>query len=290
MATLMEKIALLETKLVKLEQEREVATTEAMKMSLDGRISSATTLLSTYVAQLGSVAEVSIDWDLIRKSVVSFRNSGELTLKSGQGVAVSPRLILTALHGMDVGTEFEMTSLSGEVSSGVAVIVSYEENKVDIALIRLKEGQHLFQHWLRVATRRIEIQEQVSVVSLQPGLAGGIGFASQPTTIFMFDPNTALCRAQYYTMDGLSGSGVVAASNPADGSVVVVGVHVAASHDTPCPINGTKGETADTDTLSQNSDSSANAIHHGSMSYSTICVANMVPEIMDAITQDSSTA
>jgi len=246
------------------------------------------TLLNTYQAQLGRVTEVPIDWDLIRKSMVRFRNSGELTLKSGQGVAVSPRLILTALHGMEVGTEFEMTSLSGEVSSGVAVVVSYEENKVDIALIRLKEGQNLFQHWLRVATRRIEIQEQVSVVSLQPGLAGGIGFASQPTTIFMFDPDTAMCRAQYYTMDGLSGSGVIAALNPADGSAVVVGVHVAShdSTDTPPPIKKMKGGTADAESVSRSSDSLANAIH-GHTSYSIICVANMVSEIMDAISLDS---
>jgi hypothetical protein len=221
--------------------------------------------------------------------LVQFQNSGELIIKSGQGVAVSPRLILTALHGMEVGTEFEITSSSGTVLNGAAFIVSYECNKVDIALLRLKEGQATFQHWLPVATRRINMQECVSVVSLQPGLSGGFGFASQPTTIFMFDPETTLCRAQYYAMDGLSGAGIITAPNSADGSVVVVGVHVA-SHDNteqPPPIKKKKGGTADADSVSLSSDSLANAIH-GHSAYCLICVANMVPEIMDAIYQDMS--
>ena len=220
---------------------------------------------------------------------MQFRNSGELIIKSGQGVAVSPRLILTALHGMEVGTEFDITSLSGIQSNGAAAVASYEENKVDIALLRLKDGQTPFQHWLPVATRRIEIQERVSVVSLQPGLAGGFGFASQPTTIFMFDPHTALCRAQYYAMDGLSGSGIITAPNPADGCVYVVGVHVAShdSTDAPPPIKKKKGGAADADSVSRSSDSLASAIH-GHSSYCLICVANMVPEIMEAISQDIS--
>ena len=218
---------------------------------------------------------------------MQIQNKGELIIKSGQGVAVSPRLILTALHGMEVGTDFDITSLSGTQSSGAVAVASYEDNKVDIALLRLKDGQTPFQHWLPVATRPIEIEERVSVVSLQPGLAGGFGFASQPTRIYMVDHDTALCRAQYYAMDGLSGSGIITAPNPADGRVYVVGVHVA-SHDSteaPPPIKKKKGGVADAESLSRSSDALARAIH-GHSSYCFICVANMVPEIMEAISQD----
>ena len=221
---------------------------------------------------------------MIQRSVVQFRNP----LKSGQGVVVSPRLVLTALHGQcDNGVEFEIKSLSDIVRVGKVDVVCFEENKVDMALLRLQDGQPQFEHWLDVMNRPLQIQERVSVLSLQRGLLGSLGFSSQATTIFMFDPDTTLCRAQYYAMDGLSGSGVITESQ-SDGLVRVVGVHVASHDDTdsPPPIKKNKEEVVDAGSVSASSDSLARQLH-GHSSYCLICVANLVPEIMLQISSDN---
>ena len=75
-----------------------------------------------------------------------------------------------------------------------------------------------------VLARDVRRQEKVTVLSLQSGMGGADDFATQPATIYMFDTNTTLCRAQYYAEVGLSGSGVITEIE-ADGKVKVIGVH-----------------------------------------------------------------
>ena len=194
---------------------------------------------------------------------------------------------MTALHGQcEIGTGFEIISDNSPDRACTVSVVRFEANKVDMALLRLVEGEPPFEHWLGMMTRPPEYQEEVSVLSLQPGLAGGMGFSSQSSKIFMFDPTTALCRAQYFASDGLSGSGVITGVQP-NGSVLVVGVHVASHDDTdePPAIKKKKGGVADADSVSRSSDSSASSIH-GHSSYCIICIASLVPEIMDTISRD----
>ena len=200
-----------------------------------------------------------VDWETVKQSVVQFHNA----IKSGQGVVVSPRLVMTAMHGvLEVGIPLEITSTSGTTRIGVVSRVYFEANRMDIALIRLDDGQPPFEHWLGVMTRPPINLEPIVVLSLQEGLAGGLDFASQPSTIFMFDSKTTLCRAQYYAMNGLSGCGIVTGGQP-DGSMSVIGVHVAAHDATESPPSITTNGNGEVEarSVSDSNDSLASQLH-----------------------------
>jgi hypothetical protein len=193
------------------------------------------------------------DWGQVQQSIVRFGN----VLKSGQGVAVSPRLVITALHcNCDIGTSFEFTSWPFETKrSGFVHVVCHDVDRVDIALLRLDDGQPPFECWLDIMTRPPGQLEDIRVLSLQHGVAGGLGLSVQGTSIYMFDSGTTLCRAQYFADFGLSGCGVIL-KYQSDGSALVVGVHA--------------------------------AFRHESAQYCLICIASMVPEIMEAVARDTS--
>jgi hypothetical protein len=74
-------------------------------------------------------------------------------LVAGQGIVVSPRLILMALRG----TAFQITSLS---SMELNVYKQwFKEKEVDIGLIRLAEDQMPFQHFLNILERPVTQRE-----------------------------------------------------------------------------------------------------------------------------------
>ena len=216
-------------------------------------------------------------------SVVRFQN----VLKRGQGVVVSPQLVMTAVHGQcRVGTEFEIISLSNCKRQGVLDMICYKENRVDIALLRLKDGQPPFERWLRVSPRSAR-GEKLSVLSLPDNIfTGNMVFSVQGAEIHNFYEETALARAQYYSSDGMSGAPIVSGVQ-SDGSVLVIGVHVAAHDDTEAPpaIKKVKGVAAEADSVSDSAASLAKSIH-GHSSFCLMCIASEVPEIMDAISRD----
>jgi len=147
-----------------------------------------------------------------------------------------------------------------------------------------------------VLARDVRRQEKVTVLSLQRGMGGADDFATQPATIYMFDTNTTLCRAQYYAADGLSGSGVITEVE-GDGNVRVIGVHVLThdATDPPMPIEraSKKSKSADFESVSSNSSTHAKNIH-GHIAYCMICIASkvngLVKLIQDSIEQSSQKA
>lgn len=234
----------------------------------------------------------------VKKSVVLFEN----LLLSGQGVIVAPRLIMTALHGkVEVGMAFDIFGFQEEENSeeekfadeaisstpalrrmgtGTVFKIYFEEKKFDIALIQLSEDSPPFEHCLAVAREAVGLQQPISVLSCRKGTNGGYGLSAQQSTIVMFDPRSALGRAQYFASDGMSGCGVI--TTPLrDGSFAVIGVHVAAHDDTDPspPIKKTKGGGG---SVSDNSSSRDRQIH-GHTSYCLFCLAYLVPDILEDI-------
>jgi hypothetical protein len=215
--------------------------------------------------------------------LVKFNN----TLASGQGVVVSPRLVMTALHGsFQNGDKFDVSTTKSSTKKKLSVVHQwFESEKVDIALLQLDGDGEEFPTFLDVLARDVRRQEKVTVLSLQSGMGGADDFATQPATIYMFDTNTTLCRAQYYAEDGLSGSGVITEIE-ADGKVKVIGVHVLAHDSTepgkPIERATKKSKAADFESVSSNSDSMSRNIH-GHTAYCMICVASKVPELMEII-------
>jgi hypothetical protein len=231
------------------------------------------------------MTEVEPDWEHVKKCVVIISND----LAYGQGIVISPYLIMTALHGsFGELTPFTITALESEARTGYVLRQWYEPSKVDITLIKLNVEQVPFTNWLGVLSRPLRIDEEIAVVSLQTGLSGGLDFAFQRTRVYMLDSNTALCRAQYYAMDGLSGAGAITGVQR-NGEVVVIGVHVASHDDSEKPpaIKRSRqgAKTADFESVSSTTDSLAKSVH-GHTAYCLICIANMVEELMATIAND----
>ena len=231
----------------------------------------------------------------MKPCLVRFSNA---LVDSGQGVIVSPRLVLCALHGeFEVGNNFnirvgEMTSIVDAIPQSVKVCKLeyqwFENGRKDIALLRLKDEEIDFEKYLGIDTREVRVKDSVNAVSLLLGSGGNYDYACQGTEVFMIDSGTALCRAKYYAEDGMSGSAIVTQLN-SDGNVLIVGVH-SASHDATkkapdIKINNKKQKTADSDSISASLDSLGKNIHDHT-SYSLVCIANKVPELMQTINDD----
>jgi hypothetical protein len=195
---------------------------------------------------------------------------------------------MTALHGsFGEHTPFTITALESEARTGYVLKQWYEPSKVDIALIKLNTEQVPFTNWLGVLSRPLHYQEKIAVVSLQNS-DFGLGFACQPSVIYMFNPYSTLGRAQYYAMDGLSGAGAITGVQ-SNGEIVVIGVHVASHDDSEKPpaIKRSRqgAKTADFEIVSSTTDSLAKSVH-GHTAYCLICIANMVEELMATIAND----
>jgi hypothetical protein len=217
-------------------------------------------------------------------SIVRFQNP----LKRGHGVVVSPHLVMTAVHGLcDVGTAFEIISLSNTRRQGDLRMVCYEFGKIDVALLQLKDGQPPFESWLHISPCSTRGQK-LSVLSLLDNFfTGGLEFSMQSAEIHNFYKGTAFARAQYYSSEGMSGAPIVTGVQ-SDGSVLVVGVHVAAHDDTeePHQIKKVKrGEAAEAESVTDSTASLAQSMH-GHSTFCLMCIASKVPKIMDEILRD----
>jgi hypothetical protein len=214
-------------------------------------------------------------------------------LKNGHCVAVSPHLAMTSLHGaFEVGSPFIIVSKSGVERNGAVFITVFESRKVDIALVRLIDGEPLFQRWLGVLDRPPKVFETAAVAYLRDCTVDDdtppYDFDAQSMQIFGVGSASTLCRAQYYTTDGMSGCPVVSEIQR-DGSCRLIGVHVASDDSTEeaPPVKKSKSGQVDADSVSECSSSHSRHIH-GHTAYARICVAHRVPEIVSAILVDTT--
>ena len=234
---------------------------------------------------VSSVGEEPIpDWTSAEQSIVKIHNK----LKEGQGVAVSRSLVMTALHGsFVVGDSFDIVSIDKKKRKAKVVGIWFEKNVVDVALLQLNPKSSRFDVWLDIFRRDVRLKERITVLSIEDGMNGGYGFACQDASIYMFDPNTKLCRSQYYSADGHSGCAVVTKID-SHGKFHVIGVHVS-SHDSTVavpPMKKAKGEKyVDYISLTNSNDAHSRNIH-GHSAYSLICLANTVPSLLRVVDDD----
>ncbi len=155
-------------------------------------------------------------------------------------------------------------------------------------MLQLADTEEPFPYFLDVVSRDIRYKENISVLSLQNGMGGVLDFSCQSSSIFMFDSDTTLCRAQYYAADGLSGSAVITEVE-SDGKVKVVGVHVATRDATekvePIERVSKKSKAADFESVSSSSRSLSKNIH-GHIAYCMICIASKVDGLLGIIQGD----
>jgi hypothetical protein len=208
-------------------------------------------------------------------------------LQSGQGVIVSNRLIMTALHNASNENEYEITMHDGSVKRAKVHRQWYEDGKVDIALLILQDKYDSFESFLPILKRPVQPQERIMCVSRQPSLGGDTDVLTYPTsTVNGIEPDGMLFRAQYYAIDEISGAAVIT-SIQRDGSVYVIGVHVA-PHDwniAPPPIKKRKGGVADAESVSLTPSSLSKSIH-GHSAYCLVCIASSVNELMEIASAD----
>ena len=216
----------------------------------------------------------------------------ENKLKKGHCVAVSPRLAMTSLHGaFEVGSPFIVVSKTGFERIGAVIITVFESRKVDIALVRLIDGEPLFNRWLGVLNRPPQLLEIAVVAYLRDRTLDNdtppYDFDAQSTKIFGVESASTLCRAQYYTTDGMSGCPVVSEILD-DGSCRLIGVHVASDDSTEevPPVRKRKCGQVDADSVSDSLSSHSRNIH-GHSAYAMICVAHKVPDIVSLIQEDT---
>jgi hypothetical protein len=219
----------------------------------------------------------------ISRSILTIR-CGETR---GNGIAVSSRDAFTAFHAeVPLGTEIEIVLASGDAVPGTVIFCTYEENLKDIAVIRLNNSGDEFTEFVPVLQSRIYFTQQIYVVGHVRGVGGhndALYIAESSIHTIENDPDSALCRANYYCEDGLSGAGIVTHVRGSD--IFVVGVHVG-SHDTsvaPPKIKKIKkSQSADADSVSDSASSIAGSLH-GHTAYSLICVASRVPGLLNVL-------
>ena len=204
------------------------------------------------------------------------------TVCHGQGVVVSPNLVMTALHGkFEIDeSEFEITDSSNNVRIGQLYRQWFEEFRVDIALIRLKENVTPFDQAFEVSRHVPKLMDKILIASWQPTLSGSMQFGIELSR-FTFADDGAIYRAHYYSLDGLSGCGIVTNAQ-SDGNIRVIGVH-SGVHDNTESIEPMvkKGKTSYADFRSVSSSHNSMVKNlHGHNSINLICVASLVPELL----------
>lgn len=224
-----------------------------------------------------------VNWNSMEGSLVRIQNA----LGSFQGVVVSPHFVMTSFHGNnDTVTEYNAILSSGESKIITLHIQVFEPNKVDIALFRLRGDQSNFVLWMRLADRLPALSQEICAVSFIPGLDGNYIFSAQRSSIIAYQTDNVIAFAQYYAMDGFSGSGILT-TFPISETIQLLGVHCGCHDDTLAvpSIDKKKGGAADAKSVSDASTHLSNQLH-GHTAYCFLTVAINVHAIIDAINAD----
>jgi hypothetical protein len=228
---------------------------------------------------------VELDWDKVKGCVVRIENM----LGSFQGIIISPNYVLTACHGeFDSMTEFNVYFGSGETRIMTLHFQEFVPFQVDIALFRLRGGQPNFGTWITLADHPPPLAHDIFAVCYLKDLSGveiGNVFALEKSSVIAYQDDQRIAYAQYYAMDGVSGSGIVASCR--NGSIQVVGVHCGCGDATTAPpqIVKKKGGAVDFESVSDSSSHLSKKIH-GHMAFCFFTVVTSVSSIVQWITMD----
>lgn len=200
-------------------------------------------------------------------------------LFSASGVAISSKRALTALHGkIPLHTPVDVTTRNGKKMSGKVEFERFEENLVDVAVIKL-EATSEFDHYIAHCDEPVKLDQPLKVVGLKYATIGdSVSHYVRRTCVEMieeFCETSALFQAQYYSLDGCSGTGVVTAVYGK--ALKVVGVHVASNEDST--LLSPDGKPTKKRSFARFEASIASAIH-GHKAYSLVCDIARVPDLM----------
>ena len=200
----------------------------------------------------------------------------EVTL--GCAVAVSENLAITALHGkFKKGTKVVLTTRKGKQIDGILDLIIFENDLVDIAVIKLQAGA-VFSSYIPFAKSPVSLGQEILVTGLAPDMHGNALPSMHHAHVICIEEldGSALFQSTYVAFDGLSGAGVISKHDVTTGAVSVVGVHVA-KHDRSVRTHDVVSVTRDEVNAAICSiDSSI----HGHSAYCLICEPSRVPELV----------
>lgn len=155
------------------------------------------------------------------------------------------------------------------------------EKFVDIALVRLCPEEPSFDSWLPVIQKAPSITQAIYSISFQDSVsvAGSQSLVIQSSHVFMLEGISTLCRALYYSEQGMLGSPILTRSRR-DDKVFLIGVHIGV-HISTLMMSPFKKVKSGASTSSDSLDSSID--RHTTSSCCIICIASKVQEIMAII-------
>ena len=194
----------------------------------------------------------------------------------GSGVAVSKKRSVIAVHGdLAVGTIMEIVTRHGTKLSGKIGFMKYEPDLADIAVVDLDEG-HEFPNFVQYSTAPVKLLQTIVVIAMQMNGKGEYELSAQTCEVTRIEGSdgSSLFQSTYYSVDGMSGAGVVTILK--EGRCEVVGVHVA-SHDTTIAIKQSSTITV----KKVNSDMmTINSNIHGHHAYCLVCEIFRVEDLL----------
>lgn len=150
--------------------------------------------------------------------------------KTGNGVAVSEKKAVTAVHGVfQVGQVVQMIDIHGRAKNGIISFMKYETSKVDIAVVELT-GSDIFDHFIPFHSQPVKIDKSLRVISLSDDGTGEFTERIQRTAVEKVIRNTAIIHTTYSSTEGMSGGGIV--TIPEGSHFSVVGIHVGSHKET----------------------------------------------------------
>jgi hypothetical protein len=194
---------------------------------------------------------------------------------TGQVAIVHKRWALTTMH-CTIGIAVTIEDWLGSwTRKGTVVNALYMVNKVDLASVKLDDGEDDFANMFSVYTEAPTYDQSIWVLGFERVVESVYFAVSQSTirSLITCENEITMCTAQYYSYDGLCGGGVVVCDE--DGDVKLVGLHCL-SHDsteTVAPVKAASPHSKSPSTRSvQDSVNSIAAMLHGHTSFQMFSV------------------
>jgi hypothetical protein len=203
--------------------------------------------------------------------------------KRGNAVALSANKALAASHGLfKENQSVQLRDCRGISRNGKITFILYAVNSVDIALVELDVGVQNFEKFIPVYNGPVTLGMDIHIIGNTAALNGDETVSYYETAKISCIEPTSLVRANYHSLDDMSGAGVIVAQE--NGSFHVLGVHVGRSDETVSPprIEKFKSGAACAASVSSNSTVTSTNIH-GHSSCCLICVAVLTDGLVAVI-------
>jgi hypothetical protein len=197
----------------------------------------------------------------------------------GNAVAVSRTKALASLHGLvPRGHILSVRDGQGKQLRGRVGLSVFQPDTHDIAVITLLDGGE-FTHYKPFSRTPVTMGQPIHVVSYTSDRRGDYGLTLDIVHVRKIEANTSLFQSQYYSTEGMSGSGVIVAA--VGGEIKVVGVHVG-SHSTSVAVDGRRRKKRKSSEEFNKLDmATINSDIHGHGPYTLMCDPARVPEVVE---------